>query len=154
MVFSPTLTHASYHYHSTLHQWIFPLDDFYFSICTFLIILPDTHHTEPPIQSNRRRRSTTPSPCSTNQQSNNSSSPPHQSNIHSSFTQTLTTLNLCWNEIGPQGTQHIASALQINKVTILLLLLLINPTFTHPSHRHSPHLTSPPIKSETKEHNT
>jgi hypothetical protein len=32
------------------------------------------------------------------------------------FTQTLTTLYLSWNQIGPQGAEHLGHALQINKV--------------------------------------
>ena len=105
--------------------------------------ITDTHHTRALREWNRSTRSTTPSQCSTNQQSNNSSSP-HRSNIHSSLSQTLTRLDLSWNKIGAQGAQHLANALQINKVTTLLLL--IDPTFAHPYHRHSPHLISPGIK--------
>jgi hypothetical protein len=57
---------------------------------------------------------------------------PHHFIIHTLFTQTLTTLNLWGNKIGPQGAQHLANALQINKVTttLLLFLLLITSSFT------------------------
>ena len=33
------------------------------------------------------------------------------------FSQTLTTLNLDYNQIGAEGAQHLANALQQNKVT-------------------------------------
>jgi hypothetical protein len=33
------------------------------------------------------------------------------------FSQALTTLDLSVNEIGPQGAQHLANALEQNKVT-------------------------------------
>jgi hypothetical protein len=75
--------------------------------------------------------------------------------IHALFTQTLTTLALVWNEIGPQGAQYLASVLQINKVTSILLLpllLLLTSPFTHFSHRHSTHYASHPMKSDHKEH--
>jgi hypothetical protein len=35
------------------------------------------------------------------------------------FPQTLTTLELGWNQIGDQGAEHLANALQQNKVTRL-----------------------------------
>ncbi|CAF0751735.1 unnamed protein product [Adineta steineri] len=38
-----------------------------------------------------------------------------------SMRNTLTTLNLGWNEIGDQGAQDLANALQINKVTTILV---------------------------------
>ncbi len=124
----------------------------------FLVFHTDTHHTRPPIPWNRRSRSTTSCQCSTNQQSNNNSSslsPPHHFIIHTLFTQTLTILNLAINEIGDQGAQHLANGLQINKVTttLLLFLLLITSSFTHFSHRHSPHYSLDPIKSAIKEQN-
>jgi hypothetical protein len=74
--------------------------------------------------------------CSTNQQSNNNPSS-HHFIINPLFTQTLTTLNLSSNEIGDQGAQDLANALQINKVTTILLL--ITSSLTHFSLRHSPH---------------
>jgi hypothetical protein len=39
-----------------------------------------------------------------------------QSFTHS-FAQTLTTLNLTFNEMGDQGAEHLANALKQNKVT-------------------------------------
>jgi hypothetical protein len=42
------------------------------------------------------------------------------------LTQTLTTLDLNSNKIGQQGAQHLANALQQNKVSTTLLLLLLN----------------------------
>jgi hypothetical protein len=41
------------------------------------------------------------------------------------FKQTLTTLQLKSNQIGDQGAQDLAHALQINKVTSILLLLFL-----------------------------
>ena len=67
------------------------------------------------------------------------------------FPQTLTTLDLQNNQIGDQGAQHLANALQVNKVTTTFLL--ITSSFTHFSHRHSPHYPFTAIKSETKGHN-
>ena len=36
------------------------------------------------------------------------------------FTQTLTTLDLHWNQIGALGAQHLADALRNNTVTLIL----------------------------------
>jgi len=96
----------------------------------------ETHYTKPPAKSNRWSRSRTSGQCSTNQQSNNNPSSNHFI-IHTLFIQTLTTLNLEETQIGLQGVEHLANALQINKVTTTLLP--ITSSFTHFSHRHSPH---------------
>ncbi len=55
--------------------------------------------------------------------------------------QTLTTLALQDNQIGDQEAQHLANALQQNKVTTTLLLLLN----TSPSSYADTHHTIPPI---------
>jgi hypothetical protein len=55
------------------------------------------------------------------------------------FVQTLTTLDLENNQIGPQGAEHLANALQQNKVTTALLLLLN----TSPSSYTDTHHTKP-----------
>jgi hypothetical protein len=51
------------------------------------------------------------------------------------FSQTLTTLHLSWNEIGAQGAEHLANALQQNKVTGLAQIFLFNSLCTI-FHRH------------------
>ena len=64
-----------------------------------------------------------------------------QSFIHL-FPQTLITLDLGRNQIGDQGAEHLANALQQNKVRVsILLLLLVSqlliylfPTDTHDTH--------------------
>jgi hypothetical protein len=52
-------------------------------------------------------------------------------------TQTLTTLDLSRNEIGNQGVQDLAKALQMNEVRTILLL--ITSSLTHFSLRYSRH---------------
>ena len=53
-----------------------------------------------------------------------------QSFIHY-FPQTLTYVDLYANEIGDQGAEHLANALQQNKVTrFILLFFLFNHSFT------------------------
>ncbi len=54
------------------------------------------------------------------------------------FTQTLKTLNLSFNEIGPRGAEHLANALQQNKVTynpylIIHSLFYIDTHYTGPA---------------------
>jgi hypothetical protein len=65
------------------------------------------------------------------------------STLHHLLTQTLTTLDLENNQIGPQGAEHLASALQQNKVNTALLLLLLN---TSPSSYTDTHHTKPRIQ--------
>ena len=63
------------------------------------------------------------------------------------LTQTLTTLNLQYNQIGEKGAQSIADALRTNTVSLFLLLTHSphSPSLTIDafSHRHSPHSISP-----------
>ncbi len=54
-------------------------------------------------------------------------------------TQTLTTMDLRFNQIGSQGAEHLANALEQNKVTFYLFLIF---SFYHSltgSHRHLSH---------------
>ncbi|CAF4043476.1 unnamed protein product [Adineta steineri] len=57
------------------------------------------------------------------------------------------------NKIGDQGAQYLANALQINKVTPILVLLPLHFTSSLPrfSHRQLPHLICATIKSVIKE---
>jgi hypothetical protein len=68
------------------------------------------------------------------------------------FKQTLHELGLSSNQIGHQGAQYIAEALETNQVFILLLFL--SHTLYLIPHRHLPHSTSKVIKLEIKELNT
>ncbi|CAF0999780.1 unnamed protein product [Adineta steineri] len=67
--------------------------------------------------------------------------------------QILTTIYLIANKIGDQGAQYLANALQINKVTPILVLLPLHFTSSLPrfSHRQLPHLICATIKSVIKE---
>jgi hypothetical protein len=58
------------------------------------------------------------------------------------FSQTLTTLDLTSNQIGDQGAQHLANALQQNKVTRFSSLFFPFNYSLSIFHRNSPHLTS------------
>jgi hypothetical protein len=114
----------------------------------------DTDHTWPQLQSNRWSRSRTSCECSTTKQSNTSRSGLIIIQLFMwYFAQTLTTLDLSYNEIGAQGAEHLANALQQNKVTrFAQALLLFNSSCTI-FHRHWPHFTSVTIKSVIKEQN-
>ena len=64
--------------------------------------------------------------------------------------QTLTTINLSLNQIGPQGGQHIGNALQTNQVTSTLLSN--TPIQTHIST--GTHHTQPLLKSNRRSRST
>jgi hypothetical protein len=69
------------------------------------------------------------------------------------LSQTLTTLDIGYNQLGDQGTEHLANALQQNEVTSLRQLhFLYNYSFII-YHRHSQHLTSVATKSVIKAQN-
>jgi Ran GTPase-activating protein (RanGAP) involved in mRNA processing and transport len=64
--------------------------------------------------------------------------------------QTLITLDLSGNQIGDEGVEHLANALQQNKVTQLILFSFLVNHGSIIFYRHSPHLTSVAIKSVMK----
>jgi len=82
----------------------------------------DTHCTWPPGQSTWSPRSSKYCRCSTTKQSNARSRLLILTLIHY-FTQTLTTLYLQKNAIGDRGAEHLANALQQNRVRSLHLLI-------------------------------
>ncbi len=63
------------------------------------------------------------------------------------FTQTLTSINLSSNQIGPKEVQILANALQRNQVISIVLSLL----HANYSNRRLPQLTSALIQSDQKE---
>ena len=67
------------------------------------------------------------------------------------FTQRVTSLNLRRNEIGDEGAQHLASALQMNTVRLDLSLSHILPIILI-SHRHSHRWILNRTTSRMKEH--
>ncbi len=67
------------------------------------------------------------------------------------FTQTLTTLNLYSIQIGSEEVQHLANALQINKVSAILIL--ISSAFAQFLHRQPPRYFLVTIESDRKEQN-
>jgi len=70
-----------------------------------------------------------------------------------SFIQTLTTLNLWYNQIGAQGAQYLGEALRHNTVRSSLLCVFTIISFLSLSYRHSLHSALTTIKSELKVHN-
>jgi hypothetical protein len=68
------------------------------------------------------------------------------------FTQTLIKLSLQLNEIGPQGAEHLADALQQNQVTLTHSTFSFSYSLTI-LHRRWPGLTSISIKLVMREHN-
>ena len=93
----------------------------------------DTHHTRSLQQSNRRGRNTTSGWCITKQHRNPHSLSLHLDNTYTHlhlFTQTLTTLDLGYNQIGNTGAQNLADALRNNTV-ILILSLHLDNTYTY-----------------------
>jgi len=70
-----------------------------------------------------------------------------------SFIQTLTRLNLSYNEIGAQGAQYLGEALRHNTVRLSLLHLFTIVSFLSLSYRHSLDSTWRPIESELKVRN-
>jgi hypothetical protein len=69
------------------------------------------------------------------------------------FLKTLTTLDLCANQIGPQGAEYLAYALQQNQVIRFALFCFhFNHSFII-SHRHWWHFNSITTKSAIKERN-
>lgn len=71
------------------------------------------------------------------------------------YKQTLTKLNFSYKRIGNQGAQHLAIALQENKVMqlkSLFLLLLFNHSFSI-AHRRLPHYIFKVIRSVIQEYN-
>ena len=71
-----------------------------------------------------------------------------------SFIQTLTTLNLYWNQIEAQGAQYLDEALRHNTVRSSLLHVFTIISLLSLWYRHSLHSTLTTIKSELKVHNT
>ena len=67
------------------------------------------------------------------------------------FTQTLTTLDLGWNNIGNEGVRHLASALQVNTVRIDCTTSDHSSTISI-SHRHSQRWIFATTTSAMKEH--
>lgn len=92
---------------------------FHYSFC-----LTDSHLTRHQSQSNNFARNTTSRQQSIKKRSNLAfSSCSSSSTAHShSFTQTLLTLHLSWNNISDQGTEYLSNALFDNKVTFYLQL--------------------------------
>jgi len=70
-----------------------------------------------------------------------------------SFIQTLTTLNLWFNQIEAQGAQYLGDALRHNTVRSSLLHVFTIISFLSLSYRHSLHSTLTTIKSKLKVHN-
>ena len=68
------------------------------------------------------------------------------------FIETLRTLNLEWNQIDDQGTQHLARALQTNQVKRLLFSFLIS--FNLVWYRHYKHWIFHTVLLENWEQNT
>jgi len=114
----------------------------------------DTHYTRSVVQSNRRSRCTIFGWSITTKYSEiiTSSCSLHHL-ILLSFIQTLTTLNLSYNQIGDQGARYLGEALQQNTVRLSLLRVLSIISFFSLSYRHSPHSTCGGIESELKVHN-
>jgi hypothetical protein len=67
--------------------------------------------------------------------------------------QTLTTLDVGYNDIGDQGVEHIATALQQNEVNFVSSPSFHFNNHLYISHRHLPHLLLERMKSIRKEHN-
>jgi hypothetical protein len=92
----------------------------------------DTHYTSCWVQWNRWSRSTTSRQCPTTKQSNIRLLSLHLIlSLTIYIIQTLTTLDVEWNQISNQGAQHLVNALQQNKVTFLSFLLLFILSVTH-----------------------
>ena len=111
----------------------------------------DTHYTQPAVQSNRRSRCTILGWSIATQYSEIITSSyflPHL--ILLSLIQTLTTLNLSYNQIGAQGAQYLGEALRHNTVRSSLLLIFSIISLLSLSYRHSLHSTCRKIKSELK----
>jgi hypothetical protein len=116
--------------------------------------ITDTHNTWPPCQPYQWSRRRTSCECIAAKQGNiaHTTPLPMELFIHH-LSQTLTTLNLYKNQIGDQAAEHLANALQQNKVTSLRQLhFLCNYSFII-YHRHSQHLTSVSTKSVLKAQN-
>jgi hypothetical protein len=77
---------------------------------------------------------------------------PSQTCIHY-FLQTLTTLNLAGNKIGPKGAEHLSNALEQNKVVELSTLYIRFNRLFAIFHRHLLHLISLPVESVRKDLN-
>ena len=88
--------------------------------------------------------------CITKQHSKTNALFIHHSTL-SHFIQTLTTLDLGWNEIGGEGAQHLSDALRNNRVRQILSSSIVQLFLI--SYRHSLHSTSWAIKSEIKGRN-
>jgi len=115
----------------------------------------DTHYTQPVAQSNWRSRCTILEWSIATQYSEIiTPSCFYYHLIPVSFIQTLTKLNLSYNQIGAQGAQYLGEALRHNTVRLSLLHVFTIISFLSLSYRHSLHSTLRTIKSGRKVHNT
>jgi hypothetical protein len=137
---SKTRWHCSHYstYYVTVHSSIFT----------------DTHNTWPRRSPNRCSRRRTSCKCVAAKQGNIAHATQLPMPLFAHYLlQTLTTLKLYNNKIGDQGAEHLANALQQNKVTLLTLShFLRNCSFMN-FHRHSQHLTSEATESVLKAQN-
>jgi len=113
----------------------------------------DTHYTQPVVQSNRSWKCTIFGWSIATQYSKiiTPSSFYHHL-IPLSFIQTLTTLNLSYNQIGAESAQYLDEALRHNTVRSSLLHVFTIISFLSLSYRHSLHSTCTTIKSELNVH--
>ena len=112
----------------------------------------DTHNTGPRRQQHRRWRSTAFGKCITSEHGETWLNHLWLFLFYPRFTQRLTTLDLEGNNIGPQGAQHLASALQANKVRLDWAIYQYSYSIFI-SHRYSQRWILESTTSALKEHN-
>jgi len=113
----------------------------------------DNHYTQPDVQSNRSSRCAIFGWSIATQYSEIiTPSCFYHHLIPASFIQTLTTLDLMFNQLGAQGAQYLGEALRHNTVRSSLLHIFTIISFLSLSYRHSLHSTCAAIKSELKMH--
>lgn len=97
---------------------------------SYLLFHTDTHYTQSLRKSNRRTRSTISGRCVTNEYSEWERFFTSVSYSCFSFPQTLTTLDLRFNQIGEKGAQYMSEALLTNmvggKMCLLLYFILVS----------------------------
>jgi hypothetical protein len=114
----------------------------------------DTDNTQPLWQWNRISRCTISCWSIAKEHSETNNQFLHFDHIHlSHFIQTLTTLNLLVNEIGPPGAQYLGEALKKNTVRQTISFFISIIFIFRISYRHSQHSTSPTIESNLQVYN-
>lgn len=114
-------------------------------------IYADTHNAETWMEQHWRWRSTTFSKCIASKQSKTSFLSFWSLLCYPHFTQTFKTLYLAYNDIGDETAQHLANALQENRVRFHIPLYDLSSTIVI-SHRYLQHWTFERTISVQTEH--